>query len=87
MYMIMVCFLVQFNRFDPDDDLISERDFAASLLDYAQLPAARKTKMLKRVRKAFRRDDEYDDDGGGGGGSKDGDERRVRVPGECCVDR
>lgn len=37
---------------------MSERDFAKSLLDYAQLSDVKKKKMLKRVKEAFKEPEE-----------------------------
>ena len=47
----------QFNRFADEEGMISERNFAASLLDYAEINDKRKIKMLRRVRKAFKAED------------------------------
>jgi Ca2+-binding EF-hand superfamily protein len=47
---------LEFQRFDPVDDKISERDFAESLVAYAGMSAKKKSKMLKRVKKTFKDD-------------------------------
>ena len=44
----------QFNRYDPVDGRITERDFAEILLLYAGLADKKRARMLKRVRKAFK---------------------------------
>jgi len=44
----------QFHRFDLNDNRLSERDFAESLVAYAGYNAKRRVKMLKRVKKAFK---------------------------------
>ena len=45
---------LQFNRFDPEDGKITERDFAEILLVYAGYNEPKKIKMLKRVRRVFK---------------------------------
>ena len=55
MLLTQVLFLSsQFNRYDPVDGRITERDFADILLLYAGLADKKRTRMLKRVRKAFK---------------------------------
>ena len=44
----------QFNRYEPDDGRITERDFAHILLLYAGLNETKRIKMLKRVKKEFK---------------------------------
>jgi len=43
----------QFNRFEPVNDTITERDFCELLLSYASLGEQEKKVYMKRVRKAF----------------------------------
>ncbi|KAI0231815.1 hypothetical protein LSAT2_017828 [Lamellibrachia satsuma] len=55
---------LEFNRYDPVDGRITERDFADILLLYAGLPDKKRVRMLKKVRKVFKNDkgitfDEY----------------------------
>ena len=47
-------FDVQFQRYQPEDGRISERDFAEILLLYAGLTENKRIKMLKRVKKVFK---------------------------------
>ena len=44
----------QFNRYDPEDGKISERDFASMLLTYAGFPDKKKAIMLRRVKKIYK---------------------------------
>lgn len=46
--------LLEFNRYDPEDGRISERDFSEILIVYAKFSDARKRKMLSRVKKAYK---------------------------------
>ena len=46
----------QFNRYVSENGRISEKDFAGILLLYAGLSEAKRIKMLKRVKKAFKDD-------------------------------
>ena len=43
----------QFNRFDPEDGRISERDFAKMILSYADINDQQKKKYMKRVKRAY----------------------------------
>ena len=43
----------QFNRFDPEDGRISERDFAKMILSYADINDQQKKKYIKRVKRAY----------------------------------
>ncbi|XP_006820556.2 calcium uptake protein 1 homolog, mitochondrial-like [Saccoglossus kowalevskii] len=45
---------LEFNRFDPEDGKITEGEFSDSLLAYAALTEKKKTRMIKRVKKAFK---------------------------------
>jgi len=47
---------LEFNRYEPENGRITERDFAAILLLYAGLNETRRIKMMKRVKKAFKED-------------------------------
>ena len=44
---------LQFNRFDPEDGHISERDFAKMILSYADINDQQKKKYIKRVKRAY----------------------------------
>ena len=50
--------LFQFERYEPEDGKIAERDLGQYLLVYADMPKARRNKMLKRVKKKFSDDEE-----------------------------
>ncbi|KAJ8318554.1 hypothetical protein KUTeg_003645 [Tegillarca granosa] len=45
---------IEFERYDPTDGKITEKDFGVILLTYAGYPASRKSRMLKRVRKKYK---------------------------------
>ncbi|XP_021348921.1 calcium uptake protein 1, mitochondrial-like isoform X3 [Mizuhopecten yessoensis] len=45
---------IEFDRYDPDDGKITEKDFGRILLTYAGYPDKKKTRMLKRVIKKFK---------------------------------
>lgn len=47
---------IEFNRYDPEDGCIGERDFAEILLVYAGYNDNKRIKMLKRVKKIFKED-------------------------------
>lgn len=44
---------LEFNRFDPVDDRISERDFADSILVYTGQNFSKRAKLLKKVKRSF----------------------------------
>ena len=46
-------FIIQFDRFEPVNNTITERDFCELLLSYADLGDQEKKVYMKRVRKAF----------------------------------
>ena len=43
----------QFDRFDPEEGRISERDFAKMILSYADINDQQKKKYMKRVKRAY----------------------------------
>ncbi|CAI8033649.1 Calcium uptake protein 1, mitochondrial, partial [Geodia barretti] len=43
----------QFNRFDPEDSRISERDFAKMVLSYADMNDQQRKKYMKRVKREY----------------------------------
>ena len=43
----------QFDRFDPKEGRISERDFAKMILSYADINDQQKKKYMKRVKRAY----------------------------------
>ena len=43
----------QFNRFDPEDGRISERDFAKMVLSYADMNDQQRKKYMKRVKREY----------------------------------
>ncbi|KAL4240785.1 Calcium uptake protein 1 [Mactra antiquata] len=45
---------LEFNRYEPVDGRISEKDFASMLLTYAGFPDKKKTIMIRRVKKAYK---------------------------------
>ena len=45
--------LTQFDRFDPEEGGISERDFAKMILPYADINDQQKKKYMKRVKRAY----------------------------------
>ncbi|XP_060076662.1 calcium uptake protein 1, mitochondrial-like, partial [Ylistrum balloti] len=45
---------IEFDRYDPEDGKIQEKDFGRILLTYAGYPDKKKTRMLKRVIKKFK---------------------------------
>ncbi|KAK3596375.1 hypothetical protein CHS0354_036925 [Potamilus streckersoni] len=45
---------LEFGRYDPVDNKISEKDFGLILLTYAGFPDSKKSHMLRRVKKAFK---------------------------------
>ena len=45
--------LTQFDRFDPEEGRISERDFAKMILSYADINDQQKKKYMKRVKRAY----------------------------------
>ena len=49
----------QFNRFEPEEGRISEVEFASNLLVYAGLNEGRRIKMIKRVKKAFKDEENW----------------------------
>lgn len=49
--------VIQFNRYQPDDGRISEKDFASMLLTYAGFPDKKKALMIRRVKKAYKGDE------------------------------
>ena len=51
-----ILLLRQFERYEPEDGKIAERELGQYLLVYADLPKARRNKMLKRVKKKFSED-------------------------------
>lgn len=48
---------LEFNRYDPEDGRISERDFASMMLTYAGFPDKKKALMIRRVKKAYKDED------------------------------
>ncbi|XP_052819263.1 calcium uptake protein 1, mitochondrial-like isoform X2 [Mya arenaria] len=48
---------LEFHRYDPEDGRISEKDFASLLLTYAGFPDKKKTLMTRRVKKAYKDDE------------------------------
>ena len=56
--------LLQFNRFDPQDGRITERDFARMILSYADINTQQKKKYRKRVKKAYEDDNQVRGQGG-----------------------
>ena len=55
-FVLVLSYAQQFNRYDPVDGRITERDFADILLLYAGLPDKKRVRMLKKVRKVFKND-------------------------------
>ncbi|XP_072051347.1 calcium uptake protein 1, mitochondrial-like [Amphiura filiformis] len=49
---------MEFDRFNPEDGKITERNLGQYLLVYAELPKVRSNKMLKRVKKKFSEDEQ-----------------------------
>jgi hypothetical protein len=47
---------MQFQRYEPEDGKITEKDFGDILLLYAGLNENKRIKMMKRVKKAFKDD-------------------------------
>ena len=45
--------LLQFNRFDPEDGRIMERDFARMILSYADINSQQKKKFMKRIKRVY----------------------------------
>ena len=45
--------LFQFNRFGPKDGVISERDFAHFVVDYAPINSQKKKKIIQRIKKKY----------------------------------
>ncbi|XP_060555057.1 calcium uptake protein 1, mitochondrial-like isoform X1 [Ruditapes philippinarum] len=48
---------LEFNRYEPEDGKISERDFAKMLLTYAGFPDKKKSLMIRRVKKAYKEEE------------------------------
>ena len=48
----------QFQRYEPEDGFITERDFARILLLYAGLSNSKRVRMIKRVKKKYSEDEE-----------------------------
>lgn len=48
---------LEFNRYEPTDGRITERDFCSLLLTYAGFPDKKRTLMKRRVKKAFKNDE------------------------------
>lgn len=48
---------LEFNRYEPEDGRITERDFCALLLTYAGFPDKKKSLMQRRVKRAFKNDE------------------------------
>ncbi|XP_053386036.1 calcium uptake protein 1, mitochondrial-like isoform X2 [Mercenaria mercenaria] len=49
---------LEFNRYEPEDGKISERDFAKMLLTYAGFPDKKKALMIRRVKKAYKEEED-----------------------------
>lgn len=49
---------LEFNRYEPDNGRISERDFASMLLTYAGFPDKKKALMIRRVKRAYKDDED-----------------------------
>lgn len=49
---------LEFNRYNPEDGKISERDFAKLLLTYAGFPDKKKGLMIRRVKKAYKNEED-----------------------------
>lgn len=49
---------MEFDRYEPEDGKITERNLGQYLLVYADLPKVRRNKMLKRVKKKFDEDEQ-----------------------------
>ena len=49
--------LFKFNRYEPFDGRITERDFCSLLLTYAGFPDKKRALMTRRVKKAFKNDE------------------------------
>lgn len=52
--LLLSFFFGQFERHEPVDGKITERDFAGILVAYAGFPDSKRLRMLKRVKKAYK---------------------------------
>ncbi|XP_052263436.1 calcium uptake protein 1, mitochondrial-like isoform X2 [Dreissena polymorpha] len=48
---------LEFQRYDPEDGKITEKDFASLLLTYAGFPDKKKALMIRRVKKAYKEEE------------------------------
>jgi len=51
---------LEFQRYSPEDGVISERDFAQNILSYSGLPDSKRLKMIRRVKKEYKKPDPED---------------------------